>query len=65
MSMDSRDNILLHIRPPIKEGLFVGWAISRSLSTTIHPIEGQGGSTLLVHYSVIILKPAIFGLQWW
>ena len=28
---------------------FVGWAISRCLSTTPHPIKGQGGSILLVH----------------
>ena len=38
---------------------FVGFAISRFLSTTPHPIEGQGGSILLVHYSMILLKPAI------
>ena len=38
---------------------FVGWAISRCLSTTPHPIEGQGGSILPVHYSMIILKPAV------
>ena len=37
---------------------FFGWAISRYLSTTPHPIEGQGGNILLVHYSMIILKPA-------
>ena len=28
--------------------------------TTPHPIEGQGCSILLVDYSMIILKPAIF-----
>ena len=28
-----------------------------------HPIEGQGGSILLVHYSMIILEPAIFGTR--
>ena len=38
---------------------FVGWAISRCLSTIPHPIGGQGGSILFVHYSMIILKPAI------
>ena len=38
---------------------FVGWAISRCLSSTPHPIEGQGGRILLVHYFLIILKPAI------
>ena len=38
----------------------VGWAISRCLSTTSHPIGGQGGSILLAHYSMITLKPAIF-----
>ena len=37
----------------------VGLAISRCLSTTPHPIWGQGGSTLLVPYSLIVLKPAI------
>ena len=36
-----------------------GWAISRCLSTTPHPIWGQGGRILLVHYSMIVLKPAI------
>ena len=34
---------------------FVGWAISRCLSTTPHPIEGQGGSKLLVQ---CLLAPA-------
>ena len=38
---------------------FVGWAISRCLSTTPHPTGGQGGSILLVHDSMIMLKPAI------
>ena len=39
---------------------FFGWAISRCLSTTPHPINRARGSVLLVHYSMIILKPAIF-----
>ena len=44
---------------------FVGCAISRCLSTTLHPMNrargaGGGGSILLVHYSMIMLKPAIF-----
>ena len=47
----------------IRMGFFVGWAISRSLSTTPHPIKGQGGSILLVHYSLITLKPAILVLH--
>ena len=38
---------------------FVGWAISRCLSTTPHPIWGQGGSILLVHCCMLVLKPAI------
>ena len=38
---------------------FVGWAIPRCISTTPHPIVGQGGGILLVHCSMIILKPAI------
>ena len=38
---------------------FFGWAISRCLSTTPHPIGGQGGSILLVHCFMIIPKPAI------
>ena len=38
---------------------FVGWAISRCLSTTPHPVEGQGGSIHLLHYSMIVHKPAI------
>ena len=42
---------------------FVGWAISRCLSNTPHPIGGQGGSVLLVHYSMIMLKPAILILM--
>ena len=42
---------------------FVSWAISRSLSTAPHPIQGQGSSILLVLYSMIILKPAIFDLN--
>ena len=37
----------------------VGWAISRCFSTTPHPIEGQGGSIFLVHYFMIVVKPAI------
>ena len=39
---------------------FVGCAISRCLSTTPHPMNRAGGSILLVHYSMIILRPAIF-----
>ena len=46
----------------IWNGFYVGWAIFRCLSPTPHPIDGQGGSILLVHYSMIILKPAIFGI---
>ena len=42
---------------------FVGWAISRCLSNTPHPIGGQGDSVLLVHYSMIMLKPAILILM--
>ena len=39
---------------------FVGWAFSRCLTTTPHPINRAGGSIFLVLYSMIILKPAIF-----
>ena len=39
--------------------IFFGLAISRCLSTTPHPIWRQGGSILLVHYSMIVLKAAI------
>ena len=39
---------------------FCWLAISRCLSTTPHLIGGYGGSILLVHESMIILKPAIF-----
>ena len=39
---------------------FVGWATLRCLSATPHPIWGQWGSILIVHYSMIVLKPAIF-----
>ena len=43
-----------------KKSFFVGWPISRCLSTTPHTIGGQQGTILLVHYYMIILKPAIF-----
>ena len=33
--------------------------ISRCLSTTPHPLEGQGSCILLVSYSMIIRKPGI------
>ena len=41
----------------------VGCTISRCLSATPHPMGGQGGSILIVHKSVIILKPAILELM--
>ena len=37
-------------------------AQSGHTATTPHPIERQGGSILLAHYSMIILTPAIFGI---
>ena len=43
--------------------VFVGWAISRCLSTAPHLMVGQEDSILLVHYSMIILKPAIWYLM--
>ena len=39
---------------------FVGCAISRCLSTTPHPMNRATGNILLVHYSMIIPKPATF-----
>ena len=50
-------------RPSLLQLFFVvvvGWAISKCLSTTPHPVRGQVGCILLVHYSMIVLKPAIF-----
>ena len=43
------NNTTLSGSPVLHSLFFVGWAISRCLSTTPHPIEGQGGSILLVH----------------
>ena len=51
--------LCLFLFPSLPLFVFFGWAISRCLSTTPHPIWGQGGSILLVHYSMIVLKPAI------
>ena len=52
------DNRKLKVTRP-KASFFVGFAITRCLSTSPHYTIGQGGSILLVYQSMIVLKPAI------